>query len=81
MDQPQPCRHQLHLQKDLTDTVHWISLQEAPDVEAWYVCLRPLGVVRPEVRPPLVAARLAASLNTPPGLVPTPGVVCLSMLA
>ena len=50
-------------------------------MEAWYVCLRPLGVVRPEVRPPLVAALLAVSFDTLPGLVSTPGVVCLSMLA
>ncbi len=55
-------------------------------MEVWYACLRPLGVVRPEVRPPLVAAPLvtaplAVSLDTPPGLVPTPGLVCLSMLA
>ena len=50
-------------------------------MEVWYACLRPLGVVRPEVRSPLVAALLAVSLGTPPELVPTPGVVCLSMLA
>ena len=50
-------------------------------MEAWYVCLRPLGVVRREVRPPLVAAPLAVPLDTPPGLVPTPGMVCLSTLA
>ena len=50
-------------------------------MEVWYVRLRPLGVVRPEVRSPLVAAPLAVSLSIPPELMPTPGVVCLSMLA